>query len=140
MGTITQKISNSKILPDFDRAIEIAGVQLNLDNSTFELNYRIIFEKDGQDVSAIFNQQLPPWHIDNAIYMIVRDENFKPILNRNFIEEKDNDGIVLNENERYLMLPAFDYLVKLILKTPIKLEDTLKGYIIAEDEDGRFNF
>lgn len=88
----------------------------------------------------MFNQQVPDWHVDNSIMMIVRDENFKPILNRNFIEEKDGDGTILNDSERYFTMPAFDYLIKLILKTPVKLEDILKGYIISEDEDGRFNF
>lgn len=52
---ITQKISNSKIFPDVQRTIEIAGIQMNLDISTFDLNYRIIYEKDGQDVT--FNVQ-----------------------------------------------------------------------------------
>ena len=49
--SITQKISNSKIFPDVQRTIEIAGIQMNLDISTFDLNYRIIYEKDGQDVT-----------------------------------------------------------------------------------------
>jgi len=53
--SITQKISNSKIFPDVQRTIEIAGIQMNLDISTFDLNYRIIYEKDGQDVT--FNVQ-----------------------------------------------------------------------------------
>ena len=52
---ITQKISNSKIFPDVQRTIEIASIQMNLDISTFDLNYRIIYEKDGQDVT--FNVQ-----------------------------------------------------------------------------------
>ena len=55
MSTITQKISNSKIFPDVQRTIEIASIQMNLDISTFDLNYRIIYEKDGQDVT--FNVQ-----------------------------------------------------------------------------------
>lgn len=53
--SITQKISNSKIFPDVQRTIEIASIQMNLDISTFDLNYRIIYEKDGQDVT--FNVQ-----------------------------------------------------------------------------------
>jgi len=140
MSTITQKISNSKILPDFDRTIEIAGVHLNLDRSTFDLSYRIIFEKDGQDVSTMFNQRIPDWHVDNSIMMIVRDENFEPILNQNFVEEKDEQGNIINESDRFFKKTAFDYLQTIILDSPVNLRDILKGYIIAEDADGRFNF
>lgn len=49
-------------------------------------------------------------HIDNSMQIIVKEGNFEPISNQNFTEEKD-DKDILNESERYITIPSFDYLL-----------------------------
>ena len=137
---ITQKISNSKIFPDVERLINIVGINMNADASTLSIYYRISYKKDDQDISHLFNSKIPEWYVDNSQQMMLRDENFKPMPNPDFIEERDELDSIINEKERYLTMPAFDYMKKMVLeeKNPIKI--LINAYINEEDKDGRFNF
>src|SRR5688572_29681650 len=100
MNLILKTISNSKAFADVKREIEIIGISINSDSQTLDIHYRIIHIKDGKDITALFNPQTPPWHINNNQQMMVRDESFKPIANNNFKEIKDAQGNILNEKER----------------------------------------
>ncbi len=137
---ITQSISNCKNFTDVKRTINIVGINLNSDTSTFDIYYRIASTMNGQDVSNVFNTQVPDWHIDNSQLMRRRDENFAPILNPDFKEQKDENGIIINETERYETMPAFDYIKMLMLDMNVPMKAIISAYIIEEDKDGRFNF
>jgi len=140
MATITQKISNSKIFPDVERTIQIGGVALNFNAKILDIYYRILYTKNDDNISQMFTQQVPDWHIDNAQFIIVRDENFNPIPNPEFVEQIHEEGNVSNENERFLKTPAFDYLANIITNSSMPLDAILRNYILEEDLDGRFNF
>jgi len=137
---ITKSISNSTVFTDVSRTINIVGITMNSDASTFDLFYRISYTKNGQDVTNLFNTQVPEWHISNDQLMILRDENFNAIPNTEFVEFKDELGIVINEKERYMTMPSFDYIKMMILDKNIPLRTLIEAYIMEEDKDGRFNF
>lgn len=137
---ITQQISNSKNFAEVKRTISIVGININSDTFIFDIYYRIAHSKDGQNVSHLFNTQVPPWHIDNSRLIMVRDKNFQPILNPDFKEQKNENGIVTNEIERYKTALAFDYIKTLILETDVQLKSIISAYIAEEDKDGRFDF
>ena len=137
---LQQEISNSPNFTEVKRTINIVGINMNSDTSTFDLYYRIAYSKDNQDVSHLFNPQIPDWHIDNSQLMRRRDENFAPILNPEFKEQKDENGIVINEIEKYVTMPAFDYIKMLMLDMNVPMKAIISVYIAEEDKDGRFNF
>ncbi len=137
---IIQPISNCKNFTEVKRTINIVGINMNSDASTFDLYYRLVYNKEGQDVSHLFNPQIPNWHIDNSQLMRCRDENFAPIHNPDFKEQKDEKGIITNEIERYLTMPAFDYIKMLMLDMNVPMKSIISAYISEEDKDGRFNF
>lgn len=136
----TQQISNSPIFPEIEREINIISFIPNSDSSTFDIYYRISYYKDEQDVSSMFNAHVPVWHIDNSKNMMVRDANFRPIYNPDFVEERDQDGNIINENERFKTMPAYDYIIKMMLEMNIPIKSIISAYIAEEDRDGRFNF
>lgn len=137
---IEQLISNCKNFTEVSRTINIVGINMNSDSATFDLYYRISYSKDGKDVSHLFNPQVPSWNINNSQRMMRRDEEFKPISNPDFIEDRDENGTVINEAERYATMPAFDYIKMLMLDMNVPMKAIISAYITEEDKDGRFNF
>lgn len=115
------------------------GININFDAKTLDLSYRIIQIESGEDESQMFSQQVPAWHIDNNERILVRDEDFNPILNSTYEELKNQEEYILNETEKFLTEPAFDYVSNIILNIPAKLNDILKNYILEQDNDGRFD-
>lgn len=113
---------------------------MNSDSTTLNLYFRITYNKDEQDLSHLLNDQVPDWSIDNSRRMMLRDENFKPISNPDFKEQKDENGDIVNEIERYLTMPSFDYIKMMILDKNVPLKVLIQAYIAEEDRDGRFNF
>lgn len=135
-----QPISNSPIFPEIERKVNIVAFCPNSDTETFEFFYRILYYKNGQDVSYLFPSQPPNWNINNSQLMMCRDDNFQPILNPEFVEQRDERNNILNEIERYITMPGFDYIKRLMLDMNIPLKAILSAYITEEDKDGRFNF
>lgn len=134
---ITQPISNSNSFPDIERTIEIAGMSMNFDLQTLDLFCRIIYKKDGQDISRMFGGQIvPSLHINNTRRIVIRDVNLNPVPNPDFVEKTNDEGLVLNQDERFITKPAFDYFLSLLEQ----LKDAVKHYAITEDQEGRFNF
>lgn len=103
------------------------------------LTYHIEYVKDGINISDKFSNTFKPWQVTNDTKMFVRDENFEYTLNPDFIEELDEEENVINEDDRYLKLPAFDYMKEVLLNTTAPLKDILESYIDEEARDGRFN-
>lgn len=87
----------------------------------------------------MFIIQTPAWYIGNSQLIIYRDENFEPIINPDFVEQKDESGNLLNESERYKTTAAFDYIKMLMFEKKIPFPDLLKAYIEEEDKSERFN-
>ena len=137
---LQQKISNNLHFTEVERTIQIAGISLNFDVQSLDIYYRINYFKNNENLSQMFSQQTPEWHIDNNQRILVRDENFNPIPNSLYEERKDQEGNLLNETEKFITEPAFDYVSNIMLNTPAKLSDILRNYIIEQDNDGRFNF
>lgn len=137
---LQQKISNNLHFSEVERTIQIAGITLNFDAKSLDIYYHINYFKNNEDIGQMFTQRVPEWHIDNNQKILVRDENFNPIPNSEYEEQKDQDGNILNETEKFKTEPAFDYVSNIMLNTPIKLSDILKMYIVEQDNDGRFNF
>ncbi|MDQ8012157.1 MAG: hypothetical protein REI96_06905 [Flavobacterium nitrogenifigens] len=137
---LQQKISNNTQFKEVERTIQIAGIALNFDAQLLDIYYRINYFKNSTDLSQMFSRQVPEWHIDNNQRILVRDENFNPIPNPEYKEQKDQEGNILNDTEKFLTEPAFDYVSNIMLNTPAKLSDILRNYIIEQDNDGRFNF
>lgn len=137
---LQQKISNNSLFTDVQRTIQIAGMSLNFDAKSLDIYYRIKYSKDDKELNQMFTEQVPEWHIDNNQRILVRDENFNPIPNKAYEEQKDQNGNILNESEKFLTESAFDYVSNIMLNTPAKLSDILRNYIFEQDNDGRFNF
>lgn len=137
---ITQSISNSLNFPEVSRKIHIAGINMNSDSASFDIYYRLSYHKNGLDITHLFNAQNPDWHIDNSRRMRCRDANFVPIPNPSFLAQVDDKGIVTNEIERFVTMPAFDYIKMLMLDMNVPLQTLIQAYIAEEDADGRFNF
>ncbi|WP_343697123.1 hypothetical protein [Flavobacterium sp.] len=137
---LQQKISNNSLFANVERTIQIAGLSINFDSKLLDIYYRINYLKNNENISHMFSQNTPLWHIDNEQRILVRDENFEPILNPEFQEQKNEFGNIINENERFLTEPAFDYVSNIMLNTPMMLSDILKKYITEQDNDKRFDF
>jgi len=136
---IEQSISNSKNFQEVSRSIIIIGININSDLATFDIYYRIVYSKEGKDVSNLFKSEVPDWHINNSQQIICRDENFVPIQNPDFKEQKNENGVIINEYEKYYTMPAFDYITQLILEKDVPLKKIISAYIIEQDNDGKFN-
>lgn len=137
---LQQAISKNKNFPDVKRSVGIVGVMINSDLQIFEIYYKIIYTRDQEDITHLFNNQTPRWAIDNNHNMMIRDENFNPKLNPDYKEIRDENGDIINYNEKYLTMPAFDYIKMLLLDKNLPMKTILSAYIDEEDQDERFNF
>jgi hypothetical protein len=136
---IKQKISDHPVLMGIERIVEIVGFMLNSDLKIIDFFYRINYEKEGQDMSDLISPRVPDWRMDNSINILARDQNFNPIENPDFIEEKDEEGNVMNEENRFIKIPAFDYTSGLMLESTAQLRVIMSLYITERDNDGLFN-
>ncbi|MCY1502641.1 hypothetical protein D9M68_367420 [compost metagenome] len=135
-----KKISNHPLFEDVERWVQITANYNDSRLKTFDLYYRMRYERDGADISNQFNQDFPVWRTDNSRMMFQRDlETFERMLNPDFVEVVDELGNIMNEEERHLMQPAYDYTVYLMMQLPIPNSIIMDMYIAEEDADGRFN-
>lgn len=129
------KIHNHPLSPDVERWVQIVKHWNDWDFKTFDMYYKIRYEKDGVDVSSQFNQEIKVWRTDNSRMMFERNlETFQP---------KSNPDYIAGENDEFetefLMQPAYDYTLYLTMKTTIPNEVILEGYILEEAQDGIFD-
>ncbi|MBB4117854.1 hypothetical protein GGR32_000126 [Mesonia hippocampi] len=136
---ISKKISNHKVFTDVERTLHLAGLNVNSDASYIDFFYRLQYLKNGVDVSGNFSKKVPDWRIDNSYHVAVRDENLQPVLNPDFVEETDSEGNVINEYERYLTMPAYEYFYSLVLEQNLSLTAAFENYIALDDANGRFD-
>jgi hypothetical protein len=136
---IKQKISDHPVLTGIERTVEVVGFTLNSDLKIIDFFYRINYEKEGQDMSDLISPRVPDWRMDNSINILVRDQNFNPVPNPDYIEEKDELGNVINGENRFIKMPAFDYTSGLMLESTAQLRVIMSLYITERDNDGLFN-
>lgn len=135
--TIKQDISNLPQLDIVNREVEVVGLTLDLENRRIEFFYRINHIVNGEVKNEVFTSATPPWKIDNSYTVLQRNKKLQPIPNPDFEEQTDEEGNILNESERYLKAPAFDYFVGTQIKP--MLEPILKAYIQMDDQKGKYN-
>ena len=125
---LKQQISNLKEVgfEDIERTVNV--MQAHIDGGNYEqfyVNYFISYTRDGVDVSHLFkNQTSYDWYINNSEMIQQRDENLEPVL--------DDEG-------NFILLPAFDYIMGVFDSLNAISYDVLKAYIVAIDNDGKWD-
>ncbi len=139
MALIKQPISNHNLFSDVQRFVEIQRFTVSDIDKTIVIRAIISYMKNGIDVSASFQQEVPSWVIGNHYRIIARDENLQPIPNPEYKEIKE-DGIIVNESEKFLQIPAYDYFKDVVFEKGLPLKQAFQSYIVLDDQKGRFNF
>lgn len=124
--------------PDFEGVtvqLDLRGLFLNLDAQVLDLPYKLRYFKNGIDISEKITKIVPHWDVRNTQLMKVRDENFQPIPNPDYIEELDDDGNVINADDAFIRQPAFTYMATIIYAL---LGDMVRQYIAEKHADGEF--
>ena len=164
MAILIKQIPNMKApLESIEREIHILGI--NIVDSTKEIfiPYEIKFFKDSVDVSDDMNKNAKQFHIHNGMLVYVRDQQFQPIedpvytemlLNfeanePEFIEGPEGTDPIknpkyvtqemLDNKERYLLMPGYDYLIQLYRQHPEVIWISLEAYILENWNDGWFD-
>lgn len=129
------KISNHPLSPDVERFVQILKNWNDSVDKVFDMYYKIRYVKDGVDVSGLFNQEIKVWRTDNSRMMLQRDfDTFQPIPNPNYVPGENDDT-----ETQFLMAPAYDYTLNLIMNLPIPNSAIIDMYISEEAQDGRFD-
>lgn len=114
-----------------DRDIHVIG--LNIVDTTKELflPYQIIYTYNGEDVSKDFKPFAKPIYIHNNMTVYQRNlEDFSKKSNPDFVEGESP------EEERYLVAPAYDYIIGVMKEYPELSWAFIRGYIVENYEDG----
>lgn len=124
--------------PDFEGVtvkLDLRGLKLDLDTEVLELPYVLRFFKGNVEITEKLSKYVPRWDVRNDKLMKVRDENFQPIPNPDYIEKLDEEGNVTNAEERFIRQPAFTYMATII---EALLGNMVRAYIAEEHADGGF--
>lgn len=140
MALIKQQISNHNLFTDVERFVEIETFTVNDIEKFVVIKANISYIKNGIDVSASFQREVPKWVVSNKYRIIARDEKLQPIPNPKYEEIKDETGKVLNEWDKFLRIPAFDYFKDVVFERGMPLKQAFQSYILLDDSNGSFNF
>lgn len=136
---LKQQISNMKEagFTDIERTINVT--QAHVDGGTynqFVVNYFITYSRNGEDVSHLFkNKSSYEWIINNSQEILVRDENFQPILKEDYVAEEG----VEPTTEDYQVAPAFTYVMGIFEQLQAISYQVLRMYILENDADGKWD-
>lgn len=102
----TQKISNHKVFTDIERTVLIDSFQPVESRQEINIRYLIKYEKEGVDVSHQFKQPDNIIFANNEKLLFVRDENFQPIPNPDFVPQYSEADLLslipLNIEDKFL--------------------------------------
>ena len=161
MALIEQTISNHS--SGLQRVLYVTGFTVNDVYKEVKFDYKI--KHSLNDVEIDFKVPNKTWKISNSYNAVVRDENYEPVVNENYepqyeiigyeevnVDEqdwenpKDPEPIygdkVINEEEKYVTMPAYDYFKGLTFtnENPVSIHQLLSYYIQDNDTKGFFNF
>lgn len=163
MALIEKTISNHPAT-GLERKVIIVGDKVNDDIKEYQLYYRIEHYLNGHPIPvAVPNKD---WTVDNSYRAIVRDAEFNPIPNPDYIPEYEIIGYteqpedwdveeqgefepepiygvnIINEEEVNILMPAYDYFKSITYasETPVSIPVLLEYYIADNDSKGFFNF
>ena len=146
---LKQQISNLKEVgfEDIERTVNV--MQAHIDGGNYEqfyVNYFISYTRDGVDVSHLFkNQTSYDWYINDNEQILVRDENFKPILTeeyKNMVapEGEEETWIKPEPTEKdYMYAPAFTYVMSIFEELQAISYTVLRAYIHENDRNGKWD-
>lgn len=103
----------------------------------YQLEHFKVVEDEEKIVNISFNK---PWVIDNSYLAEIRGpETFERYENDDFIPQYAEDDleerVILNESERYMKAPAFDYFTALTFfnPEPVSIYGLLEFYVLDND-------
>lgn len=137
------------------------GVRLPRCGVAFD--YKINYYSDG--VSIPLNIPIRPWRVDNSYVATVRDQDYQPIPNDKYVPKYNIVGeteqpedwdeavqgvfepqpiygdVIINEDEQYRTMPAYDYFKKLTFENakPVSIKTLLEYYIDDNDSKNFFD-
>lgn len=135
MELILKDLGEHPVVSGVTVSLDLRGLSLDLDREALNLPYRLRYYKDGVEITEKFTNLVPNWEIRNNHLMMVRDQNFEPIPNPDYVEQVDEEGNITNKEEMYLREPAFDYMARIIY---MLLGEMVKRYIEEEHADKKF--
>lgn len=135
MELILEDLGNHPEFEGVTVQLDLRGLFLNLDAQVLDLPYKLRYFKNGIDISEKITKIVPHWDVRNTQLMKVRDENFQPIPNPDYIEELDDDGNVINTDDAFIRQPAFTYMATVIYSL---LGNMVRQYIAEKHADGEF--
>lgn len=125
----TTQIHNDIVLTEVEQHVNILRFNIDGYQESIEINYGIDFFKDGIKL-ALFRQP-KPWVISNINTIFIRDAEFNKVPNPDYDAELGN--------EEFLKMPAFDYVMQLMMVYKVDLATIMTSYILEEAQDGFFD-
>ena len=129
---LEQKISNHPIFTDVERTVLVTREVADAESKSFEIHFRVKFEKNGHDVSSEMNSKRGVIRTDAETKLLRRDENNNPIPNPEW------DGVSGDEYDQFLWEYGWNRIMELI-NQETKIADLLRFYILINDSEGYFD-
>ncbi|HCC93716.1 MAG TPA: hypothetical protein DEQ26_05230 [Flavobacteriaceae bacterium] len=146
---LKEKISNLKEegFTDVERTLNVINTKIDGDiYNQFYINYFISYERNGVDVSHLFRAKSSyDWYINDNEKILVRDENFQPLLTeeyKNMIapEGEEETWVKPEPTEKdYMYAPAFTYVMGIFEELQAISYAVLRAYIHENDRDGKWD-
>ncbi len=148
---LTQQISNLKVegFENVERFINVMKIDIDGRAERIFLDYSISYILDGKNVSSLFQKQSSyQWYIYNRDMILVRDENFQPILKEEYINmvAPEIEGVVDEEwvkpeptEDDYMKAPAFTMVMDTFDELNAIPYQVLRAYILENDADGKWD-
>ena len=134
---LSKSISNLKVtgFENVQRKINVNKIDMDGEYEQIYLGYSISYSLDGRDVTNLFQKKSSyDWFINNKEKILVRDENFQPIPNPDYVDEEETPGVL-----PYLYAPAFNLVMDgfdALRAIPYAI---LEAYIDENDLDGKWD-
>jgi len=134
---LSKEISNLKVegFENVERRLNINRIEIDGIFERIRLIYSISYILDGRDVTNLFEKRSSyDWYIGNDEEILVRDENFQPIPNPEYVSEEETPNI-----KEFLHAPAFTLVMDGFDQLRAIPYSILEAYIDENDSDGRWD-
>lgn len=118
-------------MPELTRSVSANVGLLDGNNEKIDIIFSVNYFRDG--VETPYKPTITEI-LDNNKMMLQRNfPDFTPKENPDFDEE------TMDESERYLTAPAFDYTRYLLFEIGVPVKNLLENHILEMEQDGRFD-
>jgi len=134
---LRKDISNLKVqgFENVERKLNINRIEIDGIFERIRLIYSISYILEGRDVTNLFEKRSSyDWYIGNDEEILVRDENFQPVPNPDYVSEEETPDI-----KPFLYAPAFTLVMDGFDALGAIPYSILEAYIDENDGDGKWD-